>query len=301
MLTIRCQCGEVFHAEERHIGRAIKCGRCGQILSIGAQLPTPTDPAFVEKPPPEAHVTSGRRWKRRWGVAFIVLTAVASTVMLAMLFFPREQETQQRVTGASGTQPLPAAISEPVPTSKPAPLLAPITVADLDALDAASKPVQAPPAPQTQKRPATRLQTGANIWPPLRAPGRGTLQIHNGTTYDAAVTLLDAEAATARRYVYLRARDMTTLTDIAPCRCRLFFALGTDWDAGTEEFRENASFAVFDDFLQFTESETERGVEWATFSVTLHAVPEGRARTTRLSKQEFAKQLGQPARSRTGV
>jgi predicted aspartyl protease len=58
-----------------------------------------------------------------------------------------------------------------------------------------------------------------------------------------------------------------------------------------EEFREDASFAVFNDPLQFAESETERGVEWATFSVTLHPVPEGKARTTRLSKEEFEKQL----------
>jgi len=118
------------------------------------------------------------------------------------------------------------------------------------------------------------------------------LQVHNGTGYDAVLTLLDAEVNAVRRHVYLRARDVLTIADIAPCRCRLFFALGTDWDVVAEEFRESASFAVFDDLLQFTEFETERGVEWATFSVTLHPVPEGRARTTRLSKEEFQRQLG---------
>ncbi len=279
MLTIRCQCGEAFHAEERHIGRTIKCWRCGQILSIGALPPRPTDPAFVETASSKARVTYGRQSKRRWGVAFLALTAVVVTVTLAVQFFPREQGKQQAVTRAPVPQPPPPAISEPVATPTPAP---------------------APPRPPTSKRPATRLRTGANMWPPLGAPGRGTLRIHNGTGYDAALTLLDAEANTARRYVYLRARDVITLADIAPCRCRLFFALGTDWDAVAEEFREDASFAVFDDFLQFTKSETERGVEWATFSVTLHAVPEGRARTTRLSKQEFERQLGN-RQSRTGV
>lgn len=300
MLTIRCQCGDVFHAEDRHIGRAIKCGRCGQIVSIVAKPPVPTDPTFVETAPSEARATSRRQAKRRWGIAFLTLTAVVASVTLALLFLPRGQETQQRVAGAPAPQPLPPAMSEPVEAPKPARVAPPITIADLDALDAASKPTPAPPPPQTQKRPATRLRTGANIRPPFGDPGRGTLRIHNGTSYDAAVTLLDAEATAARRYVYLRARDMITLTDIAPCRCRLFLALGTDWDTVADEFREDASFAVFDDFLLFAESETERGVEWATFSVTLHAVPEGRARTTRLSKEEFEKQLGK-RQSRTGV
>jgi len=49
---------------------------------------------------------------------------------------------------------------------------------------------------------------------------------------------------------------------------------------------------MFDELLQFSESETEKGVRWATFSITLHPVREGKAKTTRLSKEEFERQIG---------
>jgi hypothetical protein len=156
------------------------------------------------------------------------------------------------------------------------------------------------PEESRPKPPAIRLKTGTNIWTPIGPSGHGTLRINNGTRYDAAVTFLDADTGTARRFVYLRAREVMTLSAIAPCHCRLFFALGSDWDALAEEFREDSIFAVFDDSLRFTESETDTGVEYVTFSVTLHPVPEGRAKTTRLSKEEFEKQLGK-RQSRKGV
>src|SRR4030095_16070802 len=40
MLTIQCQCGEIFHADESQVGRAIRCRKCGQILGIGSKPPT---------------------------------------------------------------------------------------------------------------------------------------------------------------------------------------------------------------------------------------------------------------------
>src|SRR3989442_13771472 len=37
MITSRCQCGEVYHAEERYIGNAIACTRCNAMITIKAQ------------------------------------------------------------------------------------------------------------------------------------------------------------------------------------------------------------------------------------------------------------------------
>jgi len=34
MVTIQCQCGETYRSEEQHIGKNIKCIKCGSILSI---------------------------------------------------------------------------------------------------------------------------------------------------------------------------------------------------------------------------------------------------------------------------
>jgi len=172
----------------------------------------------------------------------------------------------------------------------------------------AREPLPSAPAPQPTPGPGfvlepeaskvkpsvIRPKTGTNIWTPVGASGHGTLRIHNGTSYDGAVTLLDQETGTVPRFVYIRAREVTTLSAIAPCQCRLFFALGTDWNSFAEEFGENSSFSVFDDPLRFNEAKTEEGVRWATFDVTLHPIPKGKAKTTRLSKEEFERQLGKP-------
>lgn len=37
MINIYCKCGEIYHADEQHIGRKIICNRCGQIIVIKSQ------------------------------------------------------------------------------------------------------------------------------------------------------------------------------------------------------------------------------------------------------------------------
>ena len=147
-----------------------------------------------------------------------------------------------------------------------------------------------PPLSPAKKPPANRLKTGGNIWEPVGTSGRGTLRIHNGTNYDAAVALLDIDTDETRRFVYIRAGDVATLSGIPPCQGQLFFALGHNWD-GVKGFLEDESFSVFERLLQFEEYRTDDGVKYKTYSVTLHPVPQGKAITRRLSKEEFLKQL----------
>jgi len=62
---------------------------------------------------------------------------------------------------------------------------------------AAPEPLPSPVAPRPP--PAPRLKTGTNIWTHEKGSGRGTLRVNNGTSYDAAVTLLDEETGMVRR------------------------------------------------------------------------------------------------------
>ena len=55
------------------------------------------------------------------------------------------------------------------------------------------------------------------------------------------VVLREDEAGAVVRFVYIRAHETTTINNIEPCRCRLLFALGTDWDEATERFRVDAT------------------------------------------------------------
>ena len=54
MLTILCECGEIYHTEERYIGSSILCRECGSVIAIersaslsGGQLST-QEPGFAE-------------------------------------------------------------------------------------------------------------------------------------------------------------------------------------------------------------------------------------------------------------
>ncbi|HEV2148552.1 MAG TPA: endonuclease/exonuclease/phosphatase family protein [Longimicrobiaceae bacterium] len=44
MIRIRCRCGEVFHAEEQHVGRVLHC-RCGREIPVRMPPPRPEPPA----------------------------------------------------------------------------------------------------------------------------------------------------------------------------------------------------------------------------------------------------------------
>lgn len=48
MIDIKCKCGEVFHADEKFVGRKIKCPNCGNIFTI--QLPEiPTETFYTQQ------------------------------------------------------------------------------------------------------------------------------------------------------------------------------------------------------------------------------------------------------------
>lgn len=287
MLTIKCQCGEVFHADESHAGRAIRCRKCGQILGIGTSPPTMGRAEPAEIPRQETHEKPSRRPRlRRWigGLAIFV----AALVVFALISVYRGTDRGPAVQSVPG--PKPPAASLP---SRP-----PFVSVPKTSIPSPYRPEEAPkisklsppPLLPVRKPPTNRLKTGVNIWEPVGTSGRGTLRIHNGTNYDAAVALLDIDTNETRRFVYIRAGDVAVISAIPPCQGQLSFALGHNWD-GAEGFLEDESLSVFERPLQFEESRRENGIEYATYSVTLHPVPQGKARTRRLSKEEFLTQL----------
>jgi hypothetical protein len=137
-----------------------------------------------------------------------------------------------------------------------------------------------------------RPETGTNIWAPIGLSGHGTLRIDNGTGFDAVAKLKDVESDAVRQFVYIRAGNKTELKNIGPCRCSLYFELGFAWDEKEESFCAVTGYEVFDESFGFAETEAEV----VNFSITLHPVRTGKATTTRLSKEEFEKQVGKSHR-----
>jgi vancomycin resistance protein VanJ len=66
LITVRCSCGEVFHADEQHAGRRLRC-RCGKLVEI--EIPTPAAaPSPVAAPASARPPTATRRRARTSGV-----------------------------------------------------------------------------------------------------------------------------------------------------------------------------------------------------------------------------------------
>jgi hypothetical protein len=136
-------------------------------------------------------------------------------------------------------------------------------------------------------RPPISLANGTNIIPPEGISGLGKLKVDNGTTRDAAIKLVDSVSGKTYRFVYVRAGNEVNVEKISPCTCTLKFSMGTDWDQASQKFLRNPSFSKFSEPLNYKEITENSGVKWMEYRVTLHPVPQGRARTTRIDESDF--------------
>jgi hypothetical protein len=67
----------------------------------------------------------------------------------------------------------------------------------------------------------------------------------------------------------------------------LEFATGRDWDVTTGSFRQDCAFSKFEEPFIFSETREANKIWSSINSVTLHAVPNGTARTEAISAEDF--------------
>jgi hypothetical protein len=305
VLTIVCPTdGEIYHADEQHAGRNIKCTKCGGILPIKL---APVQPAVDRRPAPE-YQQERRNTPRARASSYqpgkytaVMLMAVALSMIGGLVRSLWNQPSPE-----SSSKPAPRVVVPEYDPSAPPPsepkVLSPEEFfgsgQTVTKKPAVRPSIRSAPAPQAEPRNPVRepipdindnrLKNGSEISAWEGPVGHGKLAIDNGTESDAAASLIDEETGVSRRFLYIMAHSVATMQSVGPCQCRLYFELGADWDGVTRDFRRPAAYSVFDKALVFEED----GKEVAVFSVTLNPVPQGNARTTRLSKEEFEKKVG---------
>jgi hypothetical protein len=109
--------------------------------------------------------------------------------------------------------------------------------------------------------------------------GVSRLRIVNGTELDAVALLVEVQPALPRRAIYIRAEESGLITQIPPGVYHLQFQLGSSWPRGGTGFCQTRATSQFDRSLNFEERYTNDGVEYSSFDVTLHPVPQGTATT----------------------
>jgi hypothetical protein len=134
--------------------------------------------------------------------------------------------------------------------------------------------------------PPNRPTTGYEWQTTSSGAGRGELSVTNGTGKDGVVVLFERlydDSLRARRAVYVRAHEDTSLHGIAPGTYTLRFMLGVDWNHDGRVFQRGVEGYAFVDALDFTETKTDSSVVYSEQSVTLHKVINGNARSTTIS------------------
>lgn len=266
MITIRCTCGETYHADEQHIGRRIRCHRCGKVLEVvtasrpqdlvGSQARSGSSPA---KPLDTSAEAYPRRTSKPATSRWMVAASLAGLFLLSWGVYHIVNLPQERIVTPSVRPP---ALPVPPPTTTVQPLL-----------------------PPCQSEAQSRPRSGAELGGRYRG-GLGRLRVANGTDLDAVAVLIDDATEGPRRAIFIRSGESGAMTSVPPGRYRLRFQLGSEWLA-ERRFCRTRGTSEFDGPFDFEEVESVTGTRYSTYEVTLHTVPEGTARTHVVPDERF--------------
>ncbi len=133
------------------------------------------------------------------------------------------------------------------------------------------------------------VSTGSTFDKNSYRTGEGSIKVDNGLSWDALVVLSkednkdDILSAT-----YIQSKRQWTISQIPDGRYKLYFKLGKDWDNDARKFLIVPGRTKFDDVFVFDTTPDWKGDRYSqTFSVTLHAVEGGDARTEYIDESEF--------------
>lgn len=288
MIRVTCSCGRIHELPHDLDGRKIRCS-CGRLHRVRARsadarrydtvryaLEKAWRSLLLRASQARYAITSAMRTPLALAVAAGVFLAIGSVIgyhagrsdgqkSLKPLVRPPEQTATVAVGGDVAT---------PRPSSS-ARVTSSVTAAQ------APSPDMVPPA------------TGTYILPRRTLGGRGELKVENGTEHDAVIQLVRLSNAGRRTYckIYVRALDLFTVESIPDGGYEVRFASGDGWISSETRFKSLSGLQKFEDRFDFRvrRSESADGVEthWTTYSITLHPVPYGTARTVEISSAEF--------------
>jgi hypothetical protein len=125
--------------------------------------------------------------------------------------------------------------------------------------------------------------------PDVGTNGYGELEVQNGTSEDAVLSLYDSAADETVRGVYVQARHSVRMKGIPQGTYQLAYTAGLDWDDREAVFSCDPDYAQFERDFVFAEERNQEGIQYHLITVTLHPVIGGNVRTKRISREEFLK------------
>jgi curved DNA-binding protein CbpA len=148
-----------------------------------------------------------------------------------------------------------------------------------------------PPDLENPARTAFNLPNGTELRKRRHLNGHGELTVENGTSFDAVIHLVDLNSEKTIRTFYVDTGSTFIERQIAPGLYGIYFATGSDWDAGLKTFNSSAGYSQFGRNLEYSEKPDpdNRKIEYSTYQITLQPVQGGNAATYPSDKDAFNK------------
>ncbi|MEV0629048.1 hypothetical protein [Nonomuraea wenchangensis] len=115
--------------------------------------------------------------------------------------------------------------------------------------------------------------------------GRSSLEIDNGATRDAVVTVMRGKSKAFS--VYVRRKATFKVKGVRDGSYKIYFTHGVDWDGRNKAFTRQCSFERFQKSVTFRTTVTATQIRWHDWRVTLHAITGGNARTAPVDPESF--------------
>jgi hypothetical protein len=313
MIDVTCQqCGAVYHSEQTHIGKHLRCSRCGCLVPISTHAQRAVaqqSPAFPDAASRKANTPSPKHPTRRFGRIYpFAIAAVAVAVGAVSLVLLRHPTVSKQ--GAAGL----SNIEEPAQPQQnqkadnamdfqtdASPATSPEASAQSPELQFKASDVEV----QGESQPSARqkhvqaadprpthyhsLPTGSRIEEDVGTSGHGELTVENGTSEDAVARLFDAGTDQTVRWFFVQAHSSTQLAQIPQGTYRLTFTTGLNWVESEDTFSWRPSYSEFERAFEYSEQHDSEGLQYHSISVTLHSVPLGNVRTKAITREEFLK------------
>jgi phage FluMu protein Com len=290
MIDVKCPlCEVVYHADPVHLGKLIRCTKCGSLLPIlgsgGTLAQKPPDARGIQHSrsgvEPKAARPRPHRTAFRVGFAIVAIIAVGLANLWRLSkthedtnpVRTRARESQTSSQQAEGTT------QEPAVNPDALPVLGGEGGIGSDGLPCGE---QSP----TRRR---SIPNGSRIMPDVGTNGYGELEVQNGTSEDAVLSLYDSASDETVRDIYVQARHSVRMKGIPGGTYQLAYTAGRDWDGREAIFRCEPHYAQFEQDFAFTEERNQEGIQYHSITVTLHPVIGGNVRTKRISREEFLK------------
>jgi hypothetical protein len=288
MLEIICpRCGNTHHSDEVHVGKLLRCAKCGdavQIASHSSQSPvrpidkkvhSPVGKLFKDAVKTPLKTKGIARWVFMCGLLFLV-------GILGTYNFVQKKKTQDildRIArdNAEERNRLRAEndLARPVDDLHPRPIT-----------DNEKPQVSLPHTLIKPQTPRTLLN-GTRIRGDAGTDGRGILAIVNHAGDDAVVKLISVAKSRTIRFVFIQKSSTVTLPEIPPGSYKIRFCFGSDWDPAFRRFTNIYSYFEFGKELNFDETHEDNGIRYTREEITLNTVFNGNVPRKEIQKDIF--------------